>query len=547
MFVQTLGGIGLFLFGMILMTDGLKSMAGDALRGILGRFTGGTFSSLATGTALTAIVQSSSATTLATIGFVSAGLLTFPQAVGVIFGANLGTTSTSWIVSLLGLKLNIAAAALPLIGIGALLRLLGRGRLPAAGLALAGFGLIFVGIDTLQIGMTGLAERFDPSTFPQANLTGRLVLVLVGAVMTVVMQSSSAAAATTLTALSTGTIDLSQAAALVVGQNVGTTVTAGIASIGASTAAKRTALAHILFNLLTGLVAFLILPVFVSITDAIADAAQGVDAVSTGANDAVSLAAFHTAFNLLGVCLLLPFIHRFSAFVERIIPEKELGFARHLDRTVAHVAPVAIEAARRALREISAETLRATRMVIEKPTPEATQTLETNHQGLKEVRNFMSTISTSPDAPDEHARHLNTLHALDHIERWIGAAMETGPAAIARSDDALAESRAEVETIFAALAAWFENENSTAPTQTVMNASERLAEIRRADGPRTMEATASGAIQPRTALKRLEAIRWMDRIGFHSANTVANLAPPEPSAAGRPRVTGVYSGVDAAR
>ncbi|MFP5380591.1 MAG: Na/Pi symporter, partial [Vicinamibacteria bacterium] len=178
------------------------------------------------GAGITALVQSSSATTLATIGFVSAGLLSLPNAIGVVIGANIGTTATGWLVSLLGLKLSIGKIAMPLIGVGALLRLLARERLAQAGLALAGFGVIFVGIDALQAGMAALAGRVDPAQFPVAGLAGRLLLVLLGVLMTVIMQSSSAAVATTLTALSGGAITLDQAAALVIGQNVGTTVTA---------------------------------------------------------------------------------------------------------------------------------------------------------------------------------------------------------------------------------------------------------------------------------------------------------------------------------
>lgn len=167
-----LGGIGLFLLGMILMTDGLKTAAGDALRRVLLRFTGGPFRAMLSGATITALVQSSSATTLTTIGFVSAGILTFQQAVGVIFGANLGTTSTGWLVSLLGFKVSIASYALPMVGVGALLNLLGRGRLRAAGLALAGFGLIFVGIDQLQSAMAVVATRIDPSMFPRDTFGG---------------------------------------------------------------------------------------------------------------------------------------------------------------------------------------------------------------------------------------------------------------------------------------------------------------------------------------------------------------------------------------
>ena len=210
-----IGGIGLFLLGMILMTDGLKALAGNALREWLSRFTGSKFKAVLTGVSITAVVQSSSVTTMATIGFVSAGLLSFTNAIGVIIGANLGTTSTGWIVSLLGLKLSIGQFILPLIGVGALLKLFSRGRTANIGIALAGFATIFVGIQTMQNGMTGLAEHIDLSQYSAAGIQARLLLVLIGAAITLVMQSSSAAVATTLTALAAGTISIEQAAALV--------------------------------------------------------------------------------------------------------------------------------------------------------------------------------------------------------------------------------------------------------------------------------------------------------------------------------------------
>ena len=208
MFAQLLGGIGLFLLGMILMTEGLKALAGGALRDVLTRFTGGRLQAAASGAALTAMVQSSSATTLATIGFVSAGLLPFAPAVGVIVGAAVGTTSTGWLVSVLGLKFSISAIAMPLVGVGALIRLLGRGRAANLGMALAGFGVIFIGIATLQGGLDDLAQRFDLTAVRGETIPGRLLLVAIGFAMTVVMQSSSAAVATSISALHSRAISL---------------------------------------------------------------------------------------------------------------------------------------------------------------------------------------------------------------------------------------------------------------------------------------------------------------------------------------------------
>ena len=341
-----IGGIGLFLLGMILLTDGLKSFAGDSLRLALLRFTGRPVTAFFSGVTVTAMVQSSSATTLATIGFVSAGLITFPQAIGVIIGASLGTTSTGWIVSTVGLKFSVGMLALPLTGIGAFLRLLGRGRMASLGLALAGFGLIFIGIDTLQEGKREFSQQFDLGRIPARGFWGHLVLLLVGAAMTVVMQSSSAAVATTLAALHAEAIGFEQAASLVIGQAIGTTVTAMLASIGAAVAAKRTAVAHVLFNLGTGLIALLLLPFFLWIILGLAERAG----TEPGA---VALAAFHTSFIALGVLIFLPLVKPFSRLVERIVPERGPSLTKFLDSSLNALPAVALEAVRNCLREVS--------------------------------------------------------------------------------------------------------------------------------------------------------------------------------------------------
>jgi phosphate:Na+ symporter len=186
----------------------------------------------------------------------------FPQAIGVVFGASLGTTGTGWIIAVLGLKISVGFYALPLVGLGAFLKLLARGRWRSLGLALAGFGLIFIGIETLQDAMRGLSGVFNLARLPAGGLWGHLLAMIIGIAMTVIMQSSSAAVATTLTALHTGAINFDQAASLVIGAAVGTTVTGALAAIGGSVPAKRTALAHVLFNLATGLIAVVLLPVF---------------------------------------------------------------------------------------------------------------------------------------------------------------------------------------------------------------------------------------------------------------------------------------------
>ena len=204
--LQAIGGLGLFLFGMSVMTEGLQGLAGNLLHKLLARFTRSPLSGAISGAVATAILQSSSATTVAAVGFVAAGLLTFSQALGIIFGANLGTTVTGWLVALLGLKLNIGDLTLPLVLLGALMRLFGYARVASAGTAIAGFGLVFLGITVLQQGMAVFHDVVTPDSFPADNLGGRMLLVMLGIAITLVTQSSSAGVAAALTGVYTGTL-----------------------------------------------------------------------------------------------------------------------------------------------------------------------------------------------------------------------------------------------------------------------------------------------------------------------------------------------------
>jgi len=527
MITVVLGGIGIFLVGMILLTEGLKAAAGGALRSVLARFTRGPGSALLSGAAVTALVQSSSATTLTTIGFVSAGLLTFPQAVGVLLGANVGTTSTGWLVSVLGLKVQVAAVALPAVGVGALMRLLARGRVADWGMALAGFGLIFVGIDALQAGMVGLAERFDPSTFPGPTLGGGAALVGIGIGMTVVMQSSSAAVATTLTALHAGTIGLEQAALLVIGQNVGTTVKAALAALGASVPARRTATAHILFNLLTGALALLILPVLLPLTLRVA-----------GEGDpAVAIALFHTAFNLLGVALILPALTPFCRVVEALVPEREPSLVRHLDRSVLEVPAVAVEAARRSALAVGLELFRRCRLLLPYPPSSPTHGVplvedvrgeEPGAQAslspdLDRIREFLAQVRTSPDQGSDHRRHLSVLHSLDHLDRFRlaledarerGGVLNLGP----QNGDSTVEATAG--DLRSALAA--------PDPEALGRLSNRMAGLRRADRARILEETASGKIDPARARELIEALKRLDRLAYHAWRAAHHLRAADP-------------------
>ena len=350
--ISVIGGVGLFLLGMAVMTDGLKALAGTALRGVLAKAAVTPLHGTFWGAVITLLVQSSSATTMTTIGLVSAGLLTFPQGLSLVFGANIGTTGTGWLVALFGVRVSLTAAALPIVFAGALLKLVGRGRWAGAGGAIAGFALILIGLTTLQQGMGGLADELHPADLPNVSnedgfvswsgIPSVLLLVAVGILMTAVMPSSTAAIAVSLSALYAGAVDLDQAMALVIGQNIGTATSSAVAAIGASSTAKRLAVAYIAFKLIAALIALIVFPF---VTPLIVRLSQTVDSVTL-------LAAYHTAYNVVGVAILLPLMGPFTKMIERLVPERGLVFTKSLDPASLAAPTVAVEAVRRTVERV---------------------------------------------------------------------------------------------------------------------------------------------------------------------------------------------------
>ncbi len=353
------GGLGLFLLGMTMMTDGLKLAAGSALERILVAATRTRWQALGSGVMVTALVQSSSAVTVAAIGFVNAGLLTLGPALWVLFGANVGTTMTGWIIAMLGLKFKIEALALPLIGVGVLLHLTGQGqRRGAIGSTLAGFGLLFLGIAMLQESFTGLAGQI---VLPQGEgALAVLAQVGVGALMTVLMQSSSASMAIALTAAQGGLLETQGAAAVVIGANIGTTVTAMLAAIGATPNARRAAAAHVIFNVITASVALALLPWLIN--------ALGLarEALGLSSDPAAKLALFHTIFNVLGVLLIWPLAAPLTHWLQArfTLREEDEAKPRHMDDTVLPVPALAVEALKREVARVGHVAVRMARAVL---------------------------------------------------------------------------------------------------------------------------------------------------------------------------------------
>ncbi len=312
--VTIVGGLGLFLLGVHHLTDGLKSLAGDSLRRALQTLVAGRLSSVISGVLFTVASQSSTATTLAVIGFVSAGLVTFSQAVGVIIGATLGTTSTPWLVAIFGFRVSISAGALPMLGIGAFLWLIAKGKTRSVGAILAGFGLLFIGIEYLQTGMEGISWNLD--AVGGNGFGWQWILAGIGILMSIVMQSSSAAAATTLVALHAGSLTFDQACAMIVGQSVGTAATSGLVAIGAGLAVRRAALAHIVYNVSVGIIGILLL-------GPLAAAANWVGTQFDDPNGVLALAAFSSIFKFAGVLAFYPWLDRFSRFIDADLRKRQ--------------------------------------------------------------------------------------------------------------------------------------------------------------------------------------------------------------------------------
>lgn len=500
-----LGSIGLFLVGMVILTDGLRAMAGDSIRHFLARFTTTPTIGLVTGALTTAIIQSSSATTVATVGFVSAGLLTFPQALGIILGANIGTTLTGWIVALVGFKLQLGLLVQPLVLAGVVLRLFGRGRLRHLGWALVGFGLLFIAIDGMKEGMAPWQGIITPDNLPGDSWFGRLQLVLLGIVITVITQSSSAGVAFALVALGTGTIALPQAMALVIGMDVGTTFTAALATLGGSNASRKTGYAHVVYNVMTGAMAFLLLDIFSAIAAPLI--------TTNTADQQIALVAFHTTYNLLGAIIALPFIDAFARLIGRFVPERGPHLLRRLDEQLTVEPAVAVEPLAATLRDITfaASAVTVDQLDPAKKDPIDPARLDDIHSALEGVRVYIGKIHTDPTQPVPHNRHVAAVHILDHMFRLSHRSRQQERIDILRTDEQLRQSAGQLRGVIDGFAA----DDLKAGEQQLDSLRQRLREERRAFRRVTIAAASVSGSSTEETITKLDAVRWLHRVSYH--------------------------------
>lgn len=493
-----LGGIGLFLFGMEVMTDALRDLAGRRLRQALARFTATPFKGTLTGAAATAVVQSSTAVTVMTIGFVGAGVLGFKQALGILYGANIGTTMTGWIVMLAGVKLQIGTVALPLLFVAALMGILGEGQLGRIGRFLAGFCILFIGLDMMQAAMAGMDGWVTPDTLPGDGWGGRFLLVLLGLVLTMILQSSSAGVALALVLLGSGSITFAQAAAMVIGMNIGTTFTGLLASLGGGREAKMTALANTIFNAVTAVLAFVVLDI---VSPLLHDTALGRD-------DQTALVLFHTGFNVMGTALFLPFTGAFAAVVERMVPARTPHLAGALDPRLMADAGSALDAAARTATAIQGAAGQALALALG-PARDLRPLAALRAQAdpaMAALEDWLTRLRLPADDAAAQARRAALMHLTDHLTRMLARTQEADRIATIAGEPALRRPGA-------ALAGGMARGAHAARM-------DRLAHVVQARARRHRRATLlaehAGILTVAEVFRQTDAMRWLERVAEHA-------------------------------
>jgi phosphate:Na+ symporter len=332
-FLQLIGALGIFIFGMKIFSDGLQKVAGSKLRSILKGMTKNRLSGILTGFGATTITQSSTTTTVMVVSFVNAGLITFIESTGVIMGANIGTTVTAWMVSIFGFQMQITPIAISMIGIFFPFLFFGREKLKNLAEAMIGFGILFIGLEFIKDAVPNIQENPEMFAFLDSftgfGFVSMLIFVFVGALLTLMTQSSSAATAITLVMLFQGWIDFPIAAAMILGENIGTTVTANIAAVIGNVHAKRAARFHLIFNLFGVFwMLFLINPFLMGIDSVMQYFVPEVGSIYGDTQEAraaatLGISLFHTTFNVLNVIILFAFVPAIIRFVERIQKDKD--------------------------------------------------------------------------------------------------------------------------------------------------------------------------------------------------------------------------------
>jgi phosphate:Na+ symporter len=336
-----IAGIAILLFGMIMLEDGFRVFTKGPLQNILKKATDKLHKSIAAGAFITAFIQSSSLVTVITISFISAGLISLSGGIGLVFGANLGTTATAWLIAAFGLKIKISALAMPMIIFGFVFSFKKNNQLKGIGNVLAGLGFFFLGIFYMKEGFDVFKDQIDLTQFAVAGFLGYIIYTFLGIVITTILQSSSATLALILTALAAGQIEYENALAIAIGANIGTTITAILGAVNSNASGKRLAIAHLIFNFSTGVIALILIVPLANFVDFLSDAMH-----IASDNYTLKLAVFHTIFNFMGVLLMIPLIPKLEVFLLSLFKEKQqkdIHEAKYLNEAILQFPDTLIE------------------------------------------------------------------------------------------------------------------------------------------------------------------------------------------------------------
>lgn len=502
---------------MITMTENLRLLAGDRFRNALMRFTRTPASGAITGATCTALMQSSSATTVAVVGFVGAGMMPFSNAIGIVFGANIGSTATGWIVALLGFKLDLKLVVLPLIFLGVMLRLFSQGNRARFGLAIAGFGLIFVGIGQMQDGMADLDRFISFDNLPADTLTGRLKLVAIGIGFTLLTQASSAGVAASLTALYAGMINFEQASSLVIGMDIGTTITAIMASLGGSVGMRRTSASHVIYNLMSASLALFLIDPFTQLWQQLSGGFIIDDAE-------VALVAFHTTFNTIGVLCILPFSKPFARMICWLFPEPRAG-TDILDPALKDQPPLALSAIHRQCTEQLHGLLQQCDQAL------GTASISNNRnsllqsgQQLTRAQAFLDDIHLQQKDQPEWQRLVSLLHSLDHLQRLHERLLEDKVrAATVATQPLLDEPRQRLLALISPLQELLQEEEwgkaFDRAQQHLWGVEGRHEALRQ----EVLDQVATGKLSQQKGTEMLEGLRWLKRVSTHISRILYHL------------------------
>ncbi|MEW6525696.1 MAG: Na/Pi cotransporter family protein [Spirochaetota bacterium] len=551
--ITIFGGLGLFLFGMKIMSESLQQAAGDRLKGILWKVSNNRIKGVFTGLFITSIIQSSSATTVMLVSFVSAGLLTLQQSIGIIYGANIGTTVTGWLVALIGFKVKITAVALLCIGIGFFIRFVSNEKVRYYGEVLLGFGVLFFGLDIMSNAVKDLRNSEAilnmMTRFAAVDISSTLIVVAIGTIVTMIVQSSSATVAMTMTLAVNGLIDFPTACAFILGENIGTTITANIAAIGASTEAKQAARAHFLFNFIGVIWAiFIFHKFFVPFVDWLVPGNPYSDILAVRSKViADHMAAFHTCFNVINTMVFLPFVNVLAKLSTKLAPkpkgEKDEFHLKYITTALVSTPTININQARLEIKRMCGIVLEMFDMVMDvfhHPKEKLGTQVEhiiklenlTDHLE-KEISSFLVNILQNNISYEQSEEVSSLLHTVNELER-IGDNCESllklirrkYEAGIEFSDDAVKgidEIASKVREFLVLL-----NENLTIRNKDIMTDSkfleDRIDELRNELRKGHVNRLNEGVCDVNAGLIFIDMLSKFEKIGDHAFNVAESIS-----------------------